>query len=102
MRSWLTMLVLLVICTGCDAQSDQQFIDKTATQLPVDATNIQLAGNGWVTFEWKGQKFLYRHNSNPADSTSVTETCVSLGPATQPVIQSTEVPVLKLEDLQKK
>lgn len=55
-RSILLLVALVAISVGCSSAEGGK------NDYPVGATNIRYVGNGWETFEWEGQCFLYHEN----------------------------------------
>lgn len=55
-RSILLLAALVAISVGCSSAEGGK------SDFPVGSTNIRYVGNGWVTFEWEGQCFLYHEN----------------------------------------
>ena len=55
----LTVIILLLV-VGCTIKESQI---NTKESLPLNATSIVFKGNGWITFEFEGNKFLYHKES---------------------------------------
>jgi hypothetical protein len=54
----------LLLLTACSAKVSlhaeyKSVTEKVATELPTNVTNVQDVGNGWVTFTFNRQCFLY-------------------------------------------
>lgn len=47
------IIVILSLFIGCGTDS------SNPAKLPTNATNVSDKGNGWVTYELDGMKFLY-------------------------------------------
>lgn len=52
-------LVLVGIALALMGCTPRSAVDRVADKLPTGAENVQDAGNGWVTFEYAEQCFLF-------------------------------------------
>jgi len=53
---YVAALILSSILVGCGSVTPDQ------TELPFGVTNLTTQGNGWYTFKWHGECFLYQRS----------------------------------------
>lgn len=57
MKKFIIILILVVLLmTGCALDVSQSNDNNI---LPINSTNFVNKGNGWITFEFEGNRFLY-------------------------------------------
>lgn len=74
MAAIVVIVFLLSMMYGCSQPSDSEKEAKiNQYRLPNGSTNVEIVGNEWYEFDYKGKRFLYRHETHAAHITVIGE-----------------------------